>query len=596
MDHIIKLHYFLLMAFSFFSPFGLLGQCSNTTQFPDNTVIASSFSDTVIITTEQKAGQYFEITDLILNKSYVFTSSTPGDYITVRDVTTGILLGHGPTPFSYSVGSGPHLVQVQINLSTPPCGDESAYRTTYAICTDCTSIPPGAGVGTTIPLAQWDVAGELRISDSGRPPRAGMIRWNNTTEDFEGYNGNQWLSLTRPNAAVGNWGLVASATFNENNKISASDVSGDDNFGSSVSISGNYAIAGAPFDDVNGKIDQGTAYIFYWTGSDWIQQAQITASDGETDDHFGNSVGISGDYAIVGANWDNDAKGSAYIFHRNGTNWTQQAKIIASDGEDEDLFGNSVSISGDYAIAGAPSDVIGGFTRQGSAYIFQRIGSTWTQQAKVTASGGNEEDRFGISVSISGNYAIVGAQNNRIGGPENPGSAHIFFRMGSSWAEQAKLTASDGEVGDYFGNSVGISGDYAIVGAPYDEVGSGDQGSAYIFIRNSTTWTEQAKIIASDAEINDNFGSSVSISGNYAIVGAEYDDVFGNSGQGSAYIFQLSGTVWMQQAKIISSDGSSNDFFGNSVCIAGNYAIIGARNDEIDTNNGQGSAYIVKKN
>ena len=263
-----------------------------------------------------------------------------------------------------------------------------------------------------------------------------------------------------------------------------------------------------------------TSLVSVASASSWSQQQKLTASDADNYDSFGMSVSISGDYAVVGAYADDDAggsSGSAYIFVRNGTTWTEQEKLTASDAASRDQFGNSVSISGDYAVVGAYTDDDGGSSNSGSAYIFVRNGTTWSQQQKLTASDAAAGDQFGNSVSISGDYAVVGAYADDDAGGQS-GSAYIFVRNGTAWTEQQKLTASDAASSDQFGRSVSISGDYAVVGA-HQNAGAGSRsGSAYIFVRNGTTWTEQEKLTASDAASGDYFGSSVSISGDYAVV------------------------------------------------------------------------------
>ena len=181
------------------------------------------------------------------------------------------------------------------------------------------------------------------------------------------------------------------ADWTELQKILASDGATDDAFGVSASIDENYSIIGAPCDDDNGYIS-GSAYIFHRIGSTWSEQAKITASDGAANDYFGGSVSIDGDYAVIGARADSSSSGSAYIFHRIGTTWSQQAKITANDGITWKYFGISVSIAGDYIVVGT-CDCNG--SSSGSAYIFHRIGSTWTEQAMITASDGAAYDRFG---------------------------------------------------------------------------------------------------------------------------------------------------------------------------------------------------------
>ena len=256
---------------------------------------------------------------------------------------------------------------------------------------------------------------------------------------------------------------------------------------------------------------------------------------------------------------------------RAGTPWPQRQKLLASDGAAGDYFGWSVSISGDLAIVGAYDDDDKG-SDSGSAYIFRWDGASWVQQQKLTASDGNAGDNFGYSVSISDDYAIVGAYGDDVNGTDS-GSAYIFRWDGTSWVQQAKLTASDGAYLDYFGISVSISGNLAIVGAYDDDDKGTDSGSAYIFRWDGTSWVQQ-KLIAADGAAYDYFGWSVSIGGDYAIVGAIYDDDRGTN-SGSAYIFKWNGTSWSQQAKITASDGAIEDYFGYSVSISGDYAIVG---------------------
>jgi hypothetical protein len=385
----------------------------------------------------------------------------------------------------------------------------------------------------------------------------------------------------------------AYAAWPEVEKLLAADGNDNDWFGYSVSVSGNYAIVGAYEDDVNGT-DSGSAYIFFFDGTSWSEQAKLTAADGAADDEFGFSVSISGDYAIVGA-YKNDANGSAYIFKRDGTSWSEQAKLLAADGAADDYFGHSVSISGDYAIVGANWDD-DDLDDCGSAYIFKRDGTSWSEQRKLLAYDFALSDHFGGSVSISGDCAIVGAHANDDSGVGS-GSAYIFKRDGTNWSLQGKLTASDAAAYDYFGVSVSINGDYAIVGAYGDDDNGGYSGSAYIFTPNDVdpnNWDQVAKLTASDGAAVDNFGYSVSVSGDYAIVGAWQDDDNGTD-CGSAYIFKRDGTSWSEQAKLLASDGNDFDRFGCSVSISGDYAIVGAYQDD-DNGTDSGSAYIFTPN
>ncbi len=383
---------------------------------------------------------------------------------------------------------------------------------------------------------------------------------------------------------------VANAQFANEARLQASDVSGGEWFGGAVSISGDTAIAGAWGDDDNGS-SSGSAYVFVrdlLTGA-WSEQQKLVAADGVAFDIFGLSVSISGDTAIVGATGDDDkgsASGSAYVFVRDsGGVWTEQEKLVASDGAAKDSLGRSVSVSGDTAIIGADMDDEKG-TNSGSAYVFVRnSGGVWTEQQKLLASDGVADDAFGRSVSISGDTAIVGAYWDDDNGTKS-GSAYVFVRgTGTSvWIQQQKLLASDGFIGHFFGGSVSVSGDTAIVGAEGNDAGFNNSGSAYIFVRDSGgVWTEQQQLLASDRGGDDAFGRSVSISDDVAIVGA----------RGFAYVFvRDSGGVWTEQKpKLLAfGGGAASGRFGWSVSISGDRAVVGADNG----NNaiGLGSAYV----
>ncbi|MBK9736477.1 MAG: FG-GAP repeat protein [Saprospiraceae bacterium] len=450
---------------------------------------------------------------------------------------------------------------------------------------------PKVGINTLSPSQTMDVAGKLKLGDDMTAPIAGTIRWNQTTQDFEGYNGTEWLSFTK---TANNKFII------ENDSKTATDGTYNDLFGSSVSISGDYAIVGTPFKDVGGNPNQGKVYIFKRSGTSWTEQASIVAADGGTDDSFGRSVSISGDYAIVGTPFKdvggNPNQGKVYIFNRSGTSWTEQASIVTADGGANDSFGWSVSISGDYAIVGTPYKDVGGNPNQGKVYIFIRNGSSWTEQASIVASDGTTGDIFGSSVAISGYYVIIGAMFKNVGANNYQGKAYIFKRSGTTWTEQADLVASDGAYNDNFSISVSISGDYAIVGAGNKNVGGiTTQGKAYIYHRSGTNWTQQASIVASDGAADDKFGESVSISNNYAIVGAFGKDLGVSINQGKAYIFIRSGTSWTEQANIVASDGEAGSSFGLSVSISGDYIIVGARGKDVGVNTDQGKVYFFNK-
>ena len=373
-------------------------------------------------------------------------------------------------------------------------------------------------------------------------------------------------------------------------KLSASDGAAGDVFGVSVAVSGDTAVIGAYHDDDKGG-DSGSAYVFVRSGAVWTEQQKLTASDGAAGDVFGVSVAVSGDTAVIGAYHDDDKggdSGSAYVFVRSGGVWTQQKKLTASDGAAFDYFGRSVAVSGDTAVIGAYFDDVQG-SLSGSAYVFVRSGGVWTQQKKLTASDGAAFDYFGSSVAVSGDTAVIGTLLDDDKGSDS-GSAYVFVRSGGVWTEQQKLTASDGAATDYFGFSVAVSGDTAVIGTPYDDDKGSNSGSAYVFVRSGGVWTEQQKLTASDGAATDYFGFSVAVSGDTAVIGTPYDDDKG-SNSGSAYVFVRSGGVWTEQQNLTANDGAAGDNFGYSVAVSGDTAVIGAVGDD-DQGTNSGSAYV----
>jgi FG-GAP repeat/Secretion system C-terminal sorting domain len=347
------------------------------------------------------------------------------------------------------------------------------------------------------------------------------------------------------------------------------------------------------------------------SAQDWSEVMKVVASDGTTDDTYGQSVSVSGKYAIVGAYLEDDDEtggnpmsgaGSAYILERDDNDdWNEVQKIVSSDRTAGDKFGFSVSISGNYALVGASGedhDVDGGGQAfdAGSAYIFERDNDgKWTEVQKIVASDRAAQDLFSYSLSISGDYAVVGAYSedeDADGGDRKSlaGSAYIFKRDGNGkWDEVQKIVASDRDPGDRFGFSVSIDKDRIISGAyfeDHDVDGNNpvdEAGSAYIFEKDgSNSWNEVQKIAAPERFEDDNFGRTVSINGDYAISGAHMEDQDASEGgnlvdAGAAYIYERDGGgTWNLVQKIVASDRAADDRFGVAVAISDKVAVVGA--------------------
>lgn len=381
----------------------------------------------------------------------------------------------------------------------------------------------------------------------------------------------------------------------ERTKLLAADGIDRDLFGVAVAISGDNAIVGAPGNADHGAYS-GSAYIYHWSGTGWVQQAELEPSDLQAGDEFGGSVAIAGDYAAVGApGFDLDVltaanSGCVYFYHWDGSSWIQVEKKYPADGAKLDEYGSSVSMSlpsGDYpwVIVGVPNDDDKG-EDSGSAYIYHWNGGIWAPETpKLLASDGAAFDHFGASVCIDDEKAIVGAYGD--GGEK--GSAYIFTVPSEEWEEQQKLTASDGTAGDWYGLAVGISSSGAVVGSPYDDDNGSDSGSAYVYGTDGETWMENTKLAASDGAANDSFGMSLSILGDSIVIGARTKA----SGAGSAYSFLYDGESWKEET-LVASDSAVGDLFGCSTGMSGTRIIVGAYLDD-DKGSMSGSAYIYQR-
>jgi hypothetical protein len=380
-------------------------------------------------------------------------------------------------------------------------------------------------------------------------------------------------------------------------ELTAADAATNDCFGYSVALSGDTALVGAPYRTVSGHADAGVAYVFVRSGTSWSQQAELSDPDPAANDWFGDSVALDGGTALVVADGKTvgghaDA-GAAYVFVRSGTSWSQQAELTASNAAANDYFGSSVALSGDTAVIGVAAKTVGGQGQAGAAYVFTRSGVTWSQQAELTASDAAASDYFGYSVALSGDTALVGAPFRTVSGQTNAGVVYVFVRSGTTWSRQAELSDPDTATGDRFGTSVALDGDTALIGAPDKTIsGQADAGEVYVYTRSGTSWSQQAELTASSAVAYDYFGDSVALSGDTALVGDPYRPVGGVSHAGVAYVFVRSGTSWSQQAELTASDAAVDDWFSSSVALSGGTALVGAGNKTVSGLSQAGAAYV----
>ena len=338
-------------------------------------------------------------------------------------------------------------------------------------------------------------------------------------------------------------------------RLQASDASMADRFGTSVALDGDTMLVGASSAQ---QSNSGAAYVFERMPTGWVETWEFIAPSTRA---FGASVAIEGNTAVIGdlANGTQGSlAGAVYVFERRATGWQPPEQLLASNGGYLDRFGTSVSVSGDTIVIGAP-----GASPNGSAYVFERTPNGWVETQELLASD-PANGSFGVSVAIELDTILIGDNTHT----NYAGAAYVFERTPNGWVETQELLASDGRGDDYFG-SVSLHGDQAVVGAPQ---GPGFPGSAYVFERTPNGWVETHKLLASDGASEDWFGASVSISGTNVVVGAPGRHDL----SGAAYIFERTATQWVQTHKLLASDGEMDNIYGASVTIQPGRAVVGA--------------------
>jgi len=348
-------------------------------------------------------------------------------------------------------------------------------------------------------------------------------------------------------------------------------------YGNAVALSGDTALVGA-YGAYGAGLRAGAAYVVVRDGETWSLQQELIPGDGAVGDQFGWSVALFGDVALVGAPWDDDAGdgcGSAYVFERSGGVWTQRQKLTAADGAEGDQFGGAVALSGATALVGARLDDDAG-EGSGSVYAFVHSGGAWVEQQKLTTADAAQYDAFGCAVAVDGDTALVGAHHGEVS-VSGSGSAYVFVRAGGVWSQQAELEASNAQAGAGFGTSVSLAGERAAVGAWYFGTGT-TMSEAYVFARDGGMWSERASLRAEDQEPGDAFGAAVAISGTTVVVGANRQDAAGED-SGAAYVFAESGGAWSLAQKLLGDATADYDYFGFSVAESRGTLLVGAPHD-----------------
>ncbi|MCC7389438.1 MAG: FG-GAP repeat protein [Phycisphaerales bacterium] len=343
---------------------------------------------------------------------------------------------------------------------------------------------------------------------------------------------------------------------------------GSDNYGNAVSVCGDTAVVGASGDDDQGT-NAGAAYIFFYGPNGWQSEAKVYASEPSAGSLFGRSVAAERDCVVVGHLGANGSAGAVYVFEKVGDTWGEPAKLVAADGMGQDYFGSSVAVCGDTIVVGAPG-ANDPMTDSGAVYIFKRTNGSWEQAAKLTLAGGEEFDNFGNAVAISGTEMIAGAPGR---GTEAEGEAYIYSNAGGGWHRTAILADGNATPWSYFGLSVDIDAGWAVVGAPLDNDSGIDSGSAHVYRKGGSGWVEDAVLFDDEGTSGDRFGQ-VAIWQGTIVAGAPFHDGAG-SNAGAVFVFSRDASDWGAPSRftLVSATGT----IGNSVAIDNGAAVLGAQ-------------------
>jgi len=391
----------------------------------------------------------------------------------------------------------------------------------------------------------------------------------------------------------------------ETAQLSASDGATYDDLGNDVAIDGDVVVVGAPDADINGRPNQGAVYVFEKPTGDWIdstETAKLTTSDGGDNDYAGRSVAIDGNAIVATAYGYKFDTGAVMVYVKENSAWqstTETAILQSSQPGGDAYFGQAVDIDAETIVVGAYAQ-----DAHGAVYVFQKQLDDWSaliQVAKLTASDAQDYDHFGHSVSLSGDVLVVGADGKEVGSNRDQGAAYIFIRPGSGWTdahENARLQADNGNAGDHFGWSAAIDGDVVAVGAPkYTAGGNDKQGAVYLFEEPAGGWSglqlSSTLLLASNGAASDQFGTSVAVAGEGVVAGAPYH----NNSHGAVYVFQRPESGWqsMTETRILYGDANTDDGeqFGYSVAAAGDYVAVGAPERDGDSY-GEGLTYLFR--
>lgn len=559
----------------------LSAQCDNDTHYPVALLEAPSIEGEVVVISEtQYAGDYCKMSNFVSGITYLVSSSILTDYITIRASDTNEVIAHGSAPLTY-VPDVDGTVTIHVNLSDPPCGEQSANRTT-TVAHQGEYVNIGKiGVRTNTPLAALDVNGKIKISDDIHAPHAGMMRYNSGLNDFEGYDGVKWRSLTRP---MSEWGELLAPKVVEQYRINRAD-SIQSRLGQSIALDGVTAVINTtlPLYGSEGRAliydnirDQNTAAIELYEPT--ASEASFFAT-GEVD--------IKDDKVIVGTLAVTDIlepiNGSATIYHHIDDEWIMQC-VMVPDTIEED-FGKEVSIDASYA-------VVSGQVNRG-VYVYEFDGNEWSVLQEIVdhynISGG-----FGYEIKTSANKVYISAPTRAY--DNTVGVVYVYALDEDNLFElqDSIVCPNDGDDTHSFGYTFDVDGDDLVIGAPIQSYQDYSQsGYAAIYHHDGDTWVQKAILTTPLEEVNAQFGNRVSLDSDKIVIGTNNSQELIQQ-KSMAFVYEIVEGEWALSTKLRPSNLNSSTYFGEGVAISDSTIIVSDPNQCVAADK-QGMIYIYHK-
>lgn len=585
MKLIIVVFYHILLSVLLIN--NLYGQCENTTHYPNNLFFAPHIGDTLLISELQFAGDYCEMAAFNKEIEYNILSTNVNDYITVRSSLSNVVLTHGPAPLVF-IPLTDTLVTIHFNLADPLCGTDVSTRVT-SITNVGAPIDPDTrvGINVTDPQAALDINGKLKLSNDDSAPLPGMLRYNAETQDFEGFDGDKWQSLTKANDK---WGQVSHTEVGQSKLLSLSNGSPFDVYGLELAHSNNTLIVSSSREDVDGTHDQGRVYVYEAIGPNYMLADSLDDPNAMQFGLFGNGdLDVNDDYIIVGSGQnisiEGNTNGSATIFKKEDDNWIVDTVFTDSiDGEME-IDGYTVGIYPPYAIVSGelndvdhifvyrkiaeewsqiqaidnPSDQLATYFgahaiiddsrlfisspdelydmgHRGLIYVFQNDGID-NYNLVDTIFSNFPGSNYAVTFAVHDEYLIVSDPRKFNGGFDRRGVVDIHHYENGDWIKEQTLQLPDDSQNDLFGSSLDINGEEIVIGCIGIISNPIKDHKAFVYKKNNNVWTHTTTLRPSNPQVDSHFGTKAAIGDNVIFISDYQDDVNGNDRQGSVYMY-----------------------------------------------------------